>query len=250
MYAISSTGKRIVDNSILRPSDVREIPYTNLLNSVPGAYYTVAIWKASGPSSPEMNFLAINMPLKTMTLISYYPPGELNGIYQIQVLRQREEFPVTSVRNTPNFKFPASWNFAENVGVVTFKLENSTRPVKANGPSGYFKPGHDLTAAQEKYCRCTLHVMGRDLKAGKESCLATRNWGPGKPCYNPYSVCAKSTKTSVGRSPKCTVSYNFSGIPDDELRAYATVEGVSIPSPYNKATMINNLETWRSAKGL
>lgn len=116
--------------------------------------------------------------------------------------------------------------------------------------SSYFKSDHELTPDQEKYCRCTLHVMAKDLKAGKEDCLADKDWGPGKACYNPYSVCAKSTKTSVGRSPKCTVSYNFSGIPDEELRAYATVEGVSVPTPYNRATMIRNLEAWRSAKGL
>lgn len=116
--------------------------------------------------------------------------------------------------------------------------------------SGYFKPDHNLTAAQEKYCRCTLHVMSRDLQSGNKDCLSTKDWGPGKDCYNPYSVCAKSTKTSVGRSPKCTISYNFSEIPDDELRAYAIVEGVTIPTPYNRTIMISNLEAWRTAKEL
>ena len=250
MRVATASGRTILSGNTVPMSDLRLPLDVDWPESIYGGLYTVAMWKATGSDAPRMHLLIVNTPSEGRVVIPYSTPHDPTAVYQIQVLQQQEKFPLFSAASHSKFTFPVNWKFSRSVGTVNFQVSPDTplstgaRVPPSNGKAGYFKPDHDLTEGQEKYCRCTLHTMAKQ----PEDCLAAHNWGPGKPCYNPYSVCAKSTRTSVGRSPKCTLNYNYSGIPDDELRAYAIVEGVSVPSPYNRSTMISNLETWRSGK--
>ncbi len=261
MEVTTSSGKRINQGQVVVLADLRAPPDVDWPELNNDHLYTIALWNATASDAPRMHFLAVNAPTQVRIVIPYKPPtaDSLNDdTYQLAVFQQDSSFPVYSARSHSNFKFPMAWRFTREVGIRDFHIEsshvaradttghhatNGHATTKTNG-GGYFNLGHSLTPGQEKFCRCTLHVMAKQ----PEHCLKTHEWGPGTDCYNPYSVCAKSTRTSVGRSSKCTDSYDFSGIPDNELQAYAVVEGVSVPSPYIRSTMIANLETWRSGK--
>ncbi len=110
--------------------------------------------------------------------------------------------------------------------------------------SGYFKDSNALSEGNQKYCRCVLHLMGKQNKG----CLENKAWFKdvdGKRCYNPYSVCAKSTRHS---NRQCGKNYDWSGIPDNELEGYANINHVSVPSPYDRTQMINNILAWKKSK--
>ena len=123
---------------------------------------------------------------------------------------------------------------------------NKTFPVLTTQPkyskSGYFKSNSTLSDREEKFCRCALHVLAKN----QGYCNKPGKWGRGTDCYNPYAVCAKSTRTS---SRHCGDSYDFSGVPDNELRAYAQSHSIAIPTPYDRNGMLANLRSWKTAEG-
>lgn len=133
--------------------------------------------------------------------------------------------------------------------ITTSKLRTTIRvsPGAVKGTvvkSGYFKDLTDLTDGDQKYCRCVLHVLAKQNKG----CLENKAWFKdidGKRCYNPYAVCAKSTRHS---SRQCGVNYNWEGIPDNELEGYANINHIPVPTPYNRTQMINNILAWKKSK--
>jgi len=99
----------------------------------------------------------------------------------------------------------------------------------------------------DKYCRCILDVSSKQTK----SCLERKAWGQeieGKTCYNPYAVCAKSIGTSSGRSPYCGQNYNYEALPDKLLVAYARLNKIEVPEPYNRQTVLKNIEKYKQMK--
>ena len=72
----------------------------------------------------------------------------------------------------------------------------------------YFRPGSPLNSRQQAYCRCIAHVSAQ------------------KSAQNPYAICTKSTKRT-GRF-KCAPYYNYSNIPDHEVKGLAKLKGKSV----------------------
>ena len=88
--------------------------------------------------------------------------------------------------------------------------------------TNYSKPDSTLNDKAHKFCRCVLHVMEKN----STKCNSIKPWkgnsikpwkGSSNKCYNPYALCAKSTKTTTG-SKSC--DYNFDYIPIHEIRSY------------------------------
>lgn len=91
------------------------------------------------------------------------------------------------------------------------RLTNSTGVPK----SRYFKQPVTISDAQQRWCRCILHVA----KKQPDWCLDNpeENAGiesEGRKCYNPYAVCSKSVKGKRGR--ECFKYLNLQAIPRDE----------------------------------
>ena len=99
-----------------------------------------------------------------------------------------------------------------------------------------------ISEREQKFCRCVLHVAGKQ----SEKCLREKRWGEtidGKVCYNPYPVCAKSTRTS---SRVCGEHYEWQNIPDNELVSYARIKNLNEPTPYNRKSMLQNVYNWKT----
>lgn len=112
----------------------------------------------------------------------------------------------------------------------TRKSPSRRSPTKrTRGHVGYFKKGY-LEGKEENYCACVLHLMGE----GK--------------VREPHAVCAKSTKTSVGRSNKCSLATKWENIPIHELRGYAIYHKISLPRNATKATIIKRIKEWKKGE--
>lgn len=82
-------------------------------------------------------------------------------------------------------------------------------------------PGESSDEPPAKYCRCVLQVEAT---------------GDGK--YNPYAVCHKTVPTD---QVECGQYYRFEQLPDKELRAYARLEDIDIPDPYDRDELIDRI---------
>ncbi len=126
------------------------------------------------------------------------------------------------------------------VPVLTTRPQPTGKAAKAL----YLNPNNDLSAKEQSYCRCVLHVGAKN----PEECNRPGQWGRGTDCYNPYAICAKSVGTT---SRRCGENYNFSAtstIPDNELAGYAVVHGKPVPSPYDRKKMLATLQSWQGSK--
>jgi len=113
-----------------------------------------------------------------------------------------------------------------------------TRGTVNERESGYFKSNSGISKHQQKYCRCTLHVMAKN----SDECNRSHKWGSGH-CYNPYSVCSKT----VGRDEKeCGIYFNWHGIPEDEVKAFASNKGLSTSG--SKEDVISRIENYINKK--
>lgn len=107
----------------------------------------------------------------------------------------------------------------------------------------YFKTGTDLREDEKKWCRCVLHVASQQTDQCLENPTANAfKIFNGRQCYNPYSVCASRIKTT---SRRCGDQYDFTKIPDNELRAYAIMKHLTIPKPYDRMEMIKTISDWK-----
>lgn len=108
----------------------------------------------------------------------------------------------------------------------------------------YFKD-NVLSEHEQKMCRCRLHVIGKNT----DQCNLNKAWTSqrGSGCVNPYAVCNKTV--GGGGRLECGSHLNLEGIPDNELKGQAEVWGVPVPNPYNRQTMINNINSWKTSIG-
>lgn len=105
--------------------------------------------------------------------------------------------------------------------------------------SDYFRDSH-LSNQEEKYCRCVLHVAAKN----SEECNSSKAWGSDH-CYNPYAVCAKSTRAS---SRECGSSYDWEGIPEQEVRAYAQMKGIPLNGTETHTDLLEKIANWKTRK--
>lgn len=105
----------------------------------------------------------------------------------------------------------------------------------------YFKPDSTLADDKKKFCRTFLHVAAKQT----ENCNKEHAWyqvKDGKTCYNSFSIAAKISGTS---SRECGKNFAFENIPDGELKAYAELNGISVPTPYDRNKILENIRVWK-----
>lgn len=100
--------------------------------------------------------------------------------------------------------------------------ETRNKKQKPKKGAGKPKPKQEPTdQQQEKYCRCRMHVAGKN----SDECNARQAWKETKnrrsDCVNPFAVCGKISHTSNS----CVNSMDFTGITRRELYSYALVKG-------------------------
>lgn len=137
--------------------------------------------------------------------------------------------------------------------IIQSKGRRCLKPVSHNGgrfchwhQHKYFVKDTTLAEDKQKWCRCVLHVASKQPAQCLED--VAKNSGKiydGKTCYNPYSICSASVKTS---SRACGENYNFTGIPDNELVAYAIMKKLPIPEPYTRTKMLRTIKKWKATK--
>lgn len=115
---------------------------------------------------------------------------------------------------------------ASNAIKKTLTTQKTLKLVK---PKQYFKKNNKLIDKKQKFCRCVLHVS----KNNSNQCNKTREW-KGK-CYNPYTVCAASTKTTTGGKP-CNYNFLKKDIPISEIKSYVYLNF----KLYNNWAKLNN----------
>src|SRR3990167_1265801 len=118
-------------------------------------------------------------------------------------------------------------------------------PSRHTGHSDYFVDGAPLNDKQKSYCACNLHVLSQQ----SSECLKEQSWGEklgGTTCASPYKVCASSVGTTMGQA-SCSKWFDWDNIPEDEIRAYAELNNIPIPDPYNYNSMISNIKAWKAS---
>lgn len=72
------------------------------------------------------------------------------------------------------------------------------------------------SSSKSKFCRCVLRVAEKN----GNKCNKKKKWQQSElKCYNPYAVCAKSTKTTTGRRP-CEYKFSNSDITAKQMKSY------------------------------
>ena len=59
-------------------------------------------------------------------------------------------------------------------------------------------------------------------------------------------MCAKSTR---GSSRRCGANYNFEDLPDDLIRAYASLRNIPLAEPYSRSEAISAISAWKKTEG-
>ena len=196
------------------------------------------------------------------TIYPFLPPSppksSLPHHYVIGVYLEDENevpwIPTTEQgENVPRAYFPLQkfifGNHLKQLGYVVFQTGSDAQQVqqikqeyppmmqggKLPTPQvGYFHSQSTLSPGEEAYCRCVLHVGAKNPPDCDRQRLYFQTVN-GKKCYNPFAVCT----SSVGAHSECTQSYNFQGIPDDELIAYSNVRRLPISDPYDRNTQLS-----------
>lgn len=78
----------------------------------------------------------------------------------------------------------------------------------------YFLKNNNLNLKKQKFCRCILHVAEKN----SSECNKKKKWNTSK-CYNPYTVCANSTKTTTG-GKSCNYNFLSKDISNNKIKSY------------------------------
>jgi len=220
----------------------------------PNKYYTLVMYDISAPTpenpanSPYLHLLTVNIPgmdiPKGNIVVSYVPPSPPSGsaphMYIIDIYEQPGLISLESVTDRVRYDLAGLVN---RTGLVLTKRFSFfvEAPQEYQPKASWLKSETGLSEPKQKFCRCVLDVASKQ----PESCNRERAWyqvREGRMCYNPYSVCAKSVGTT---SRKCGESYDFENIPDDQLVAYASLNRIEVPRPYDRTKMLENIYRWK-----
>lgn len=267
----SEDGSQFIHTESVNSDKKNEIDID--FSSEKGQLYTAVLVDLDAPypekstNSPYLHLLAVNIPgdnIEDGDIIMPYqtpqpPKDSLPHSYVLNVYKQqyrfqpfslqdRNQFALMSFEQTNGLDLVEQGQFTVGSNIPTNTSNKNMANLNAYAPRDpkYFKDNTSLSDQQQKWCRCTLHVAADQT----QHCLENKGWFKqyeGKECYNPYAICSKSVGTSVRT---CSENYNFSGIPDEELKAYAYLhDGLEVPKPYNRQQMLDNIQTWKELKG-
>ena len=235
------------DDDILTEGQAKDdlgVSWKGDLNS----YNTLLLYS---PDTGYVHFLSVNIPGSNILqgdLVISFQPLMKDTNYVIALYQQAWQINIPAVEDLEGLVNSRALSLVDSIDFfvdppgdltkrnTTKSNTNQSNTNKKAKEDNYFKPESELTEQQKKYCRCQMKVAAKQTP----NCLKDKAWyqkRDGKECYNVYAVCAKS----VGTTTHCGVHYNFSGIPDDQLKAYANLHNKTIPSPYNRKEMIRIL---------
>jgi hypothetical protein len=183
-------------------------------------YYTIFVYtKFFGQD--DIAFLAINLSEdKTFDVILKLElPKEKNIKLFIELFEQQERISPREALNVQLEEFVEFYNLSF---VDLFEVDVL----------------RDVNQKEKKYCNCVLKTSSKQ----PEKCLREKRWYEivdGKKCYNPYAVCASSTK---GNSKRCYKIYDFEDLSDEELKAYANLRGLEIDE--NRDVLLERIYTY------
>jgi len=235
-------------------------PLTVDWSAQPDQLYTVAVYDLSAPSesnpynSPYLHFLAVNVPGKDISrgeiLAGYVPPSPPPGSgphrFVVDIYEQTDKISAAPVTERTKYDPTQLANITKSRldHRSTFYVLSEGKEVARKGAREWMRPKSPLPEEKQKYCRCVLRVAAKQ----PGQCNVEKAWfqkRQGRTCYNPYAVCAASVGTT---SRQCGLWYDLKNIPDDELTAYASLNKVPIPSPYDREQMLKNLDAWMEQK--
>lgn len=226
----------------------------NINKLEPKTLYTVAVYQIE-KKRPVIRQLSVNVTSTTPSKAKkVFGLGELKGdargrrVY-IDVYEQSREVPSSSFpseKSREDFDLIA-FTDANDMTLVDSKhilytgaeyrvplKRTRGRPLSEKEKDAYFVEWNNLTKKQKAYCRCVLHVAAEN----SATCNNEKKWGSGG-CFNPYAVCAKSTKTSVRF---CGMNYEWSKIPTGELQAFAELHKMKITPRTSRTQLLKMLK--------
>jgi hypothetical protein len=169
-------------------------------------------------------------------IVSYTPPNPPAGerheyVFAIFASPQGSEADLSFLqpgrsRTQGRVDFNVSkYNFGQLVGETSFVTGVEVGESGLYTEGDYFRPETPLSDQQRKFCRAAYHVAARGQ------------------ARNPWAVAAASTGTSLGRGwTSCEQWVRWTDLPDNEIIAVAELEGVTLPTPYNRARAIAAME--------
>jgi hypothetical protein len=117
----------------------------------------------------------------------------------------------------------------------------------------YFFPDSPLSTQQQKYCRASYHIAGKN----PEWCQRERAWNQerdGERCYNPWATSHAAVRGAKGRT-ECAIYTDFDNLPDDEIIAYANYRYEELNDlargrfpERDPARLRNLLKKWQASK--
>ena len=237
------------ENSLIKPS----FDWEYLENY----FYLVIIYDID--ANNYIHYLVIDIPGMSLELgkeiYDYQPPDPPKGpphqyIYAVYRLdRPIEEFKIISIDEL-NEKYQLVDSVEFRAGFPSKRRLSWSEPLEISGNEPLEISGNEpleisgnepleVPAHEEKYCNCVLKVAAKQSR----ECLDSRKWkekdSEGKTCYNPYAVCAASTRSS---SRQCGKYYHYEKLTDQYLRAYAQLNHIPLPVPYNRLELLQRIE--------
>jgi len=262
-------GQKPVRNNEVISLEQAQEPLEVEFRGDPNKLYTILFYDSDSVHGPYVHYEVVNSPGGNTSLgditFSYQSPNPApkSGMHRYNVIvfeQGRERFGELNTSGRASIPLEAYMRSLEltPVAEVTVQVPSPgtflgpmtrarTRQAQISGYSncgcgnkrkvhGYSNEPDwvDQEAVPNKndraYCRCVLKVAGKQSGA-----------------YNPYAVCHASVKGESGR-PECGPNYIFENIPDAELVGYAGLNRIDIPYPYNRQTMLDNINKWKSHK--
>jgi len=197
--------------------------------------HTVLFYSIKDAQVSELLYCAVNIPDMRLDLseqiVPYQSPTKL-GIYKVELLRQPSRVEDAGGIETMEEIAEMAGNM-KRVDTVAFEIVSDEEAVKEEG--------------RGRRCRCILDVAAKQ----SEECLkglpeTARKKISGKTCYNPYPICVASTK--VGGRVSCYDYYQPQSLPDEQLKAFAIMEHIPTPSPFDRKETIKAIEAWKRKK--
>lgn len=230
------------------PAERGEVLTYELKNLQRGRMYTLAVFQIA-KGAPVISQLTVNISNSRNGSV-VFPTANLIGTKRgRKVFLELYEQPKTlrpPEGDRKSFSLP---RLRDENGLVlldkkSFLYIKDAGRTKKEKRDAYFQSLAALTDAEQRYCRCVLHVAAKNSRACNRGLREKAGSGA---CYNPYAVCSK--RIPVGRV-YCGAQYEWSRIPTEELVAYSDLNKLEVgtkPSRKGLIAAIRNMKAQESA---
>jgi len=250
----------VVANTMYPASDIASLQIT--WDPMPGVQYSLIMYDIDAPypsqpsSSPYIHLLVTNILGNDISngqqLFTFLPPSPPADSpphrYIIGLFSQRSLVPAMILSNRAQFPLD---QLAAQYGLhimesntIVYDGANQNFYVQLEEPRVTFNPEHPLIRGdttlneqEQKFCECIPKVAEKQ----PAQCNLEKAWFEHRDlrmCYNPFSICSKSTGTS---SRRCYENYNYSEFSDEQLTALANLSMIKTSTPIDRSSVIDQL---------